>query len=251
MQAVDGNPYLSVVIPAYNEEARITDTLLRIVEHLDSQSYSFEIIVVDDGSADNTLCAVQKFAKTHPSIKAIHYKPNRGKGYAVRVGVLAASGEYILFSDADLATPIEELDAFWKYISAGADVVIASRPLKESRLVQRQPFYREWAGRGFNYVVRAFAVRGIHDTQCGFKLFRRDVAKRVFSLCTLEGFSFDIEVLHLVQRLGYSIVEAPVNWYHREGSKVKLLRDGMRMVTDIVRLRWRHRQLNRCLCDED
>lgn len=251
MQAVKNSPYLSVVIPAYNEEARITDTLLHVVEYLDAQPYTFEVLVVDDGSTDNTLSAVQKFAETRPSVRVIHYKPNRGKGYAVRVGVLAAEGEYILFADADLATPIEELGAFWEHISAGVDVVIASRPLKESRLVQRQPFYREWAGRAFNHVVRIFAVRGIHDTQCGFKLFRRDVAREVFSRCTLEGFSFDIEVLHLAQRLGYLIVEAPVHWYHREGSKVKLLHDGLKMLVDIIRLRWRHRRLNRCSCNED
>lgn len=231
------------MIPAYNEEERILDTLLRINEYLDARGYDSEIIVVDDGSTDSTKQIVEKFAETNTRVRLLHHKPNRGKGYAVRSGVLAATGDYVLISDADLATPIEELDGFWSHISDGADIVIASRPLKESKLVQRQPLYRELAGRAFNHVVQLIAVRGIHDTQCGFKLFGRHYAHEIFSRCTLDGFSFDIEALYLAQRLGCRIAEVPVHWYHRPGSKVKLLKDGMHMMADLVRIRLRHRDL--------
>jgi dolichyl-phosphate beta-glucosyltransferase len=163
---------------------------------------------------------------------------------------MEAAGDHILICDADLSTPIEELDGFWRYIKVGYDIVIASRPLRESHLVKHQPFHREFAGRTFNFLVRAIAVRGIHDTQCGFKLFCRDAAEAIFPRCSLDGFSFDIEVLHIAQRLGYTIKEAPVHWYHRPGSKVSLLRDGPRMLTDLIKLRLRRHDLRKQTCDE-
>lgn len=251
MHTLDRAPHLTIVIPAYNEENRIIETLLRIDEYLDAQAYSSEVVVVDDGSTDSTFDLVEKFADSHKRFKVLHHEPNRGKGYAVRSGVLTAAGEYVLISDADLATPIEELEHLWNHISDGADIAIASRPLRESKLVERQPFYREFAGRAFNWVVRLLAVRGIHDTQCGFKLFNRDCAQAIFARCTLDGFSFDIEVLHLAQRLGYRIAEVPVHWYHRPGSKVRLLRDGLRMMADLVRIRLRHRGVCTNIPDEN
>jgi len=235
-------PRLSVVIPAYNEQDRIERTLTRVVEYLDGRGEPYEILVVSDGSTDATEGIVQRFAQTHPQVKLFAYQPNRGKGYAVRYGILRAQGERILFSDADLATPIEELEKLEPYLERGYPVAIGSRPLRESQLVVRQPFYREMAGRAFNKVVQVLAVRGIHDTQCGFKLFTRDAAHAIFSRCRLNGFSFDFEALFYAQRLGYEIAEVPIRWMHQEGSKVRLLRDGLRMLRDLVWLRlsaWR------------
>jgi dolichyl-phosphate beta-glucosyltransferase len=235
-------PRLSVVIPAYNEQDRIEHTLARTVEYLDGRGDSYEILVVSDGSTDATETLVQRFAETHPQVKLLGYQPNRGKGYAVRYGILRAQGERILFSDADLATPIEELEKLEPYLEQGYPVVIGSRPLRESQLVVRQPLYRELAGRAFNKVVQLLAVRGIHDTQCGFKLFTREVAHDIFSRCRLNGFSFDFEALFYAQRLGYPIAEVPIRWRHQAGSKVRLLRDGLRMLRDLLWLRcnaWR------------
>ena len=235
-------PRLSVVIPAYNEETRIERTLQRVVEYLNGRGETYEILVVSDGSTDATESIVQRFAQAHPQVQLLAYQPNRGKGYAVRYGILRARGERVLFSDADLATPIEELEKLEPYLDKGYPIAIGSRPLRESQLVVRQPFYREMAGRAFNKVVQLLAVRGIHDTQCGFKLFTRAAAQDIFSRCRLNGFSFDFEALFYAQRLGYPIAEVPIRWMHQEGSKVRLLRDGLRMLRDLVWLRlnaWR------------
>jgi dolichyl-phosphate beta-glucosyltransferase len=238
-------PYLSVAIPAYNEEHRIAESLAKLVEYLRDKDYTYEVLVTDDGSKDRTLDICRAFAAEHPWLRIIHYDANQGKGYAVRTGMMDARGEYVLLCDADLATPLEELDGFWRYVKDGCDVVIASRAVRESHLVERQPIHRELAGRMFNLGVRVLAVRGIHDTQCGFKLFRREAAQAVFQLCTLNGFSFDIEVLHIAQKLGYRIQEVGVHWYHRPGSKVRMLRDGMKMLRDLLKIRLRHRNLRR------
>lgn len=238
----NNTPRLSVVIPAYNEADRIERTLQRVVEYLDARGEPYEVLVVSDGSTDETETLVQRFAQAHPQVQLLAYQPNRGKGYAVRYGVLRARGDWILFSDADLATPIEELEKLERYLMQGYPIAIGSRPLRESQLVVRQPFYREMAGRAFNKVVQLLAVRGIHDTQCGFKLFTRDAAHAIFSQCRLNGFSFDFEALHYAQRLGYPIAEVPIRWMHQEGSKVRLLRDGLRMLRDLFWLRlhaWR------------
>lgn len=235
-------PRLSVVIPAYNEASRIERTLQRVVEYLDARGEPYEILVVSDGSSDDTEPIVQRFAENTPQVHLLGYQPNRGKGYAVRYGILRARGERILFSDADLATPIEELEKLEPYLQQGYAVALGSRPLRESQLVVRQPLYREMAGRAFNKVVQLLAVRGIHDTQCGFKLFTREAAQTIFSRCRLDGFSFDFEALFYAQQLGYSIVEVPIRWMHQEGSKVRFLRDGLRMLRDLVWLRltaWR------------
>ena len=238
-------PYLSIVIPAYNEAKRIAASLDKIADYLSAQKYTYEALVVDDGSTDGTAEVCRAIASSHPWLEVLRYPVNRGKGHAVRAGVLAVGGEHVLICDADLATPIEELDGFWRFFEEGADIVIASRPLRESHLVKRQPLYREFAGRVFNLLVRAVAVRGIHDTQCGFKLFRGEAARAIFPLCSLNDFGFDIEVLHVAQRIGFRIREAPVHWHHRPGSKVRLLRDGLRMLLDLFRIRLRHRDLPR------
>lgn len=244
-------PRLSIVVPAYNEEQRLQGSLLQIAEYVGRQSYTSEVIVSDDGSTDATSQLAEALAAQHPWLRIIREPSNRGKGAAVRNGVLQARGEFVLMCDADLATPIEELDNFWACIELGADVVIASRPLKASHLVRRQPLYREMAGRMFNLAVQLFAVWGIRDTQCGFKLFRGETARRLFSMSVRDGWDFDIEILYLARRLGYRIVEVPVHWYHRDGSKVRMLRDGMCMLAGIAAIRWHHLRIKGTARDAD
>lgn len=230
------SPHLGVVIPAYNEAARIGPSLARIGEYLATREGGWTVSVVDDGSTDETADIVRKFAATTPGIRLLSYAPNHGKGYAVRKGMLETQADFLLLSDADLASPIEEVDKLFAAI-ADAEVAIGSRPLKESRLEIRQPWHREMLGRAFNLAVQLLAVPGIQDTQCGFKLFRKEVAQDVFSRCKLEGFGFDFEALMICRDLGYRIREVPVRWSHQDGSKVVLSRDGPRMLADLVRLR--------------
>lgn len=230
-------PRLAVIIPAYNEEQRILPTLERVREYLSSQPYTWSVTLISDGSKDGTVELAQGFAKENPGFGVISYSPNRGKGYAVRKGMLDVEGEVILFSDADLAAPIEEVEKLMAHMEQGADVAIGSRPLKESNLEIHQPWYREMMGRSFNLAVQLLAIRGIKDTQCGFKTFTRKAARDVFSRCKLDGFSFDFEALMIARDLGYRIDEVPIRWRHQEGSKVVLMRDGPRMLRDLVKLR--------------
>jgi dolichyl-phosphate beta-glucosyltransferase len=232
-------PRLAVVIPAYNEEPRLLRTLTRCAEYFDSQPYSYRVTIVSDGSTDGTNRIANEFAARHEHFRLLAYEPNRGKGYAVRKGMTQVEGDLQLFADADLATPIEEVEKVWAALDEGADIAIGSRPLRESQLVVRQPFYREWLGRAFNRFVQLLGVPGIHDTQCGFKLFKRDAAHDVFERCTYNGFSFDIEALYIARLRGYRIAEVPIVWAHQPGSKVSLLRDGVRMTWDLVKLRMR------------
>lgn len=230
-------PDLAVVIPAYNEEHRILRTLERVREYLSAQTYTWSVTVVSDGSTDQTNAIVREFAGANPQFHLYDYSPNRGKGYAVRTGMLAADARLVLFSDADLAAPIEEIEKLLPLIEQGYDIAIGSRPLRESNLEVRQPLYREYLGRTFNGLVQLLAIRGIKDTQCGFKLFRQPVSQDVFSRCKLERFSFDFEALLIARDLGYRIAEVPITWRHQEGSKVSLMRDGSRMILDLVKLR--------------
>jgi dolichyl-phosphate beta-glucosyltransferase len=241
---------LSVVIPAYNEAARLPRTLRATFAYLEARGLPYEVITVDDGSRDDTTTAAEGVAREHDLkfgvFRALRYEVNRGKGHAVRYGVLRAEGSRVLFMDADLATPIEELTKLEAALDGGAQVAIGSRPLKESRLVKRQPLLRELCGRAFNLVVQALSVPGIRDTQCGFKLFERDAAREIFSRCTLDGFSFDVESLFLARKLGYRIAEVPVRWEHQEGAVAfatggAYLRHGLRMVRDLLRIRHAHR----------
>jgi dolichyl-phosphate beta-glucosyltransferase len=236
-------PALSLVVPAYNEERRLPETLPLMWEFLERRFRAFELIVVDDGSTDGTAGVVEAFGRGRPQVHLVTYRPNRGKGHALRVGVLGAQGALVLFSDADLATPLEELDHLLARLSGGSDIAIASRAARGARRVVPQPWYRELAGRCLNLMVQAVAVPGIKDTQCGFKLFRRPVALDLFSRFHEDGFSFDIELLHLAHRLGYSVAEVPVRWMHREGSKVRLSREAPRMFVALLRIRRRHLDL--------
>jgi dolichyl-phosphate beta-glucosyltransferase len=230
-------PRLAVVIPAYNEESRILPTLERVRDYLSAQPYSWSVTLVSDGSTDRTVELAEGFSAENLGFHVIANRPNRGKGHAVRTGMLQTEGELILFSDADLAAPIEEVEKLLEHMDAGADIAIGSRPLKESKLEIHQPFYREMLGRAFNLAVQTLAVRGIHDTQCGFKIFTKAAARDVFSRCKLDGFSFDFEALMIARDLGYRIAEVPIRWRHQEGSKVVLMRDGPRMLRDLVKLR--------------
>ncbi len=217
---------LSIVIPAYNEEERIVKTLKRIVEYADRHIRDYEIIVVDDGSEDNTALVVKK-----QKIKLISYKKNRGKGYAVKQGVLKSKGDYILITDSDLATPIEEYNKLKQFIKE-YEIVVGSRTLRV-----KQTWLRIFLGVVFSFIVRLLFHLGIRDTQCGFKLFRKEPAKRIFSMLKTNGFAFDVEALLLAKRIGYKIKEVPVKWTNKKGSKVRL-GHSLKMFMELLRLKF-------------
>ena len=230
---------VSLVIPAFNEAARIQDSLCNIAEYLKNKAFASEILVVDDGSTDETAALVQHL--DFPSLRLIRNDRNRGKGYSVRNGVLSASGDFVLFSDADLSTPIEELDRLLAAaLNEKADVVVGSRGLDRRFIQKHQSAVRETGGRLFNVMVRVLLGLDIHDTQCGFKLFRRASVQPAFQKQTIDGFGFDPELLFLMSRQGLKILELPVRWRHVEGSKIRFLRDGVRMLTDLLRIRWNY-----------
>jgi len=228
---------LSVVVPAFNEERRIGPTLERIAAYLARQPYAAEIIVVDDGSTDLTVPRAEASLREGPPFRILSRAVNRGKGAAVRDGVMAAAGGFILFTDADLSTPIEELEKFWPEIEAGADAVIGSRALPGSDVQVHQAAVRETMGKTFNLLVRFLVMRGYPDTQCGFKLFRTAAAKDVFSRLRTEGFSFDVEVLWLCRKLGYRVRQVPVCWRNSPESRVRLVRGSLAMLRDLWRIR--------------
>lgn len=226
---------LSVVIPAYNEETRLPRTLREIHGYLAERGYDAEILVVDDGSRDGTAARARELAL--PSVRIIGYGRNRGKGFAVRAGVLAASKEAVLFCDADHSTPIGDIEAFWRPYDRGCDVVIASRHLARSQIRVRQPLYRRVMGKGFRFIVSLFGPRGIRDTQCGFKLFRAEAARRIFSGLRTRGFAFDVEALLRARAAGCRVAEVPVRWINEPDSRVRAVRDSWRMLIEILRMR--------------
>lgn len=227
-------PSLSIVIPAYNEEKRLVATLQHISEYLARQAPVFaEILVVDDGSRDRTA----EVAGAFPNVRVLRNPGNRGKGYSVRHGMLEARGEWVLFTDADLSTPFEELEKLWAAAHEGAEVAIGSRALDRTLIGVHQPYLRETMGRIFNLFMRLVTGLPFHDTQCGFKLFRSCAARKIFARQSLDGFGFDVEVLFIARRLGYSIAEVPVRWNDVAGTKVSLVR-GMKAFLDPLRIRW-------------
>jgi len=228
---------LSVVIPAYNEEKRLPRTLRAIDQYLAAEGYDAEILVVDDGSTDRTRDRVAELRTSIRSLRLLSYGKNRGKGYAVKIGILAAAQPAVLFSDADLSTPIEEVARLWARYEEGFDVVIASRHWPESGLIVDQPFHRKLVGRAFNTVISMLAVRGFRDTQCGFKLFRAEAARRIFGALRTERFAFDVEVLLRARRLGLKVAEVPVRWVNSPDSRVHLVRDSARMLLEVLRMR--------------
>ena len=232
-------PELSIVIPAYNEAARLEGPVRDVVAWVRARGRAAEVIVVDDGSLDGTSDLVRRLSAELPEVRLIRLAANRGKGYAVRSGVVNASGGLILFADADGATPIGELERLEAAVATGADVAIGSRAVPQTGVAVRARAYRRLMGRMFHQLVRLLAVSGIRDTQCGFKLFRGSVAHDLFSRMRMNGFSFDVEVLLMAQRQGYRIAEVPVNWTHQPGSRVNLVLDSLRMARDLFIIRAR------------
>jgi dolichyl-phosphate beta-glucosyltransferase len=228
---------LSIVIPVYNEESRLPGTLERIAAFLGRGRYDAEVLVVDDGSRDRTSERVGALAANLPFLRILRYPKNHGKGFAVRSGVLAASRDAVLFTDADLSTPIEEIERFWEPFDRGADLIIGSRCRAQSRIVVRQPLHRRITGRAWNVVVSLLGVRGIPDTQCGFKLFRAATTRRLFEGLKTPGFAFDVELLIGARARGLRIAEVPVTWIDSPESHVRPVVDSSRMLVELLRMR--------------
>lgn len=229
---------ISIIIPAYNEELRIKSTLDKILYYTNANnSYNYEIIVVDDGSKDKTIDLVGQYK----NVVLVRQSINQGKGAAVRRGMLEAKGDLLLFSDADLSTPIEELSKLIEKIDAGNHIAIGSRALNNDLIREHQPFYREIMGKTFNKIVQFLVIKGIFDTQCGFKLFTKDVGKKVFGLSKIDGFSFDVEVLFLASKFNYKIAEVPVLWFNDDRSKVNPITDSIKMLKEIFKIKSLHK----------
>jgi len=236
------DPAVSIVVPVFNEEKNIAETLRRITAFFSLKNFAWEVLVSDDGSTDGTAGAVRKFASENPrySIRLVSSSPNHGKGFTVRQGVLAASGRYILFTDADLSAPIKETDKLIKALEGGADVSIGSRGVRAKDCDVQQSFKRRFSGRVFNRLVRMFVLPDVRDSQCGFKCFTRESARMLFSAQKLDGFCFDVEVLFLAKRAGLNVAEVPIMWSEGKESKIRLLRDSVRMFKDLLRIKKLH-----------
>lgn len=232
-------PLLSIIIPAYNEEHRLPVALEKVLNFLQSQTYRSEILVVENGSRDRTAEIAQEYAEHYPNLHLIR-EPIPGKGLAVRRGMLVAKGEYRFICDADLSMPIEEVNRFLPPQLHEFDIAIGSREVPGA-VRYNEPVYRHIIGRGFNLLVRILTVPGIQDTQCGFKCFRAEVVDDLFQTQVLNGWTFDVEVLFIAYKRGYSVVEVPIPWYYNPGSRVRLLQDTMTMFSDLFRIRrnWR------------
>ena len=229
--------YLSVVIPAYNEARRLPATLTTLHDYLSGRPYTWEVIVADDGSEDETPAIVHEFARTHPGFH-VHTFPHRGKGAAVQQGMLAAAGEYRFLCDADLSMPIEHLSRLLPPDAPAADIVIGSREALGARRIG-EPRRRHLMGRVFNVFTRLLATPGIADTQCGFKVFNAGAATALFPRQTLDGFAFDAEILFLARQRGFTTAEVGIDWHYRAESKVRPFRDGWRTLRDLLLIRWR------------
>jgi dolichyl-phosphate beta-glucosyltransferase len=227
----------SVVIPAYNESARIGATLERVLRYLTDQDWTAEVIVVNDGSKDNTAEIVRRYAATDRRLRLLENPGNRGKGYSVRTGMLRAVGDLLLFSDADLSSPIEEAAKLFEAIRAGADIAIGSRWLRSDLQKRRQSWPRQLLGRAFNLVPRLVLGLNYKDTQCGFKAFTRGAAQLVFPEQRIEGWGFDPELLFLARNNGLKVAEVPVTWAHSEGTRIRPLRDGSAMLAEMFKIR--------------
>ena len=231
-------PSVTIVIPAFNESVCLGRTLDRILDFIYREAWPAEIIVVDDGSTDETAELVQTYAQRNPSVRLLSNPGNRGKGYSVRNGILHANGEFILFTDADLSSPIEEAPKLFRALEDGSDIAIGSRWVRPELQTQRQSMARQILGRLFNGFLRLFLGLKFNDTQCGFKALRQPAAKAVFPLQKIEGWGFDPEILFLAQKMGFSIAEVPVVWAHDDRTRIHPLADGAKMIADMMRIRW-------------
>jgi dolichyl-phosphate beta-glucosyltransferase len=227
------DPFLTIIVPAYNEEQRLPDSLAKITAFLETQPYASEVIVVENGSTDDTLGVAQRYAERSSFVRVL--RSAKGKGAAVRKGMLEGKGEHLFICDADLAMPIDQVPKFIPPALPDYDVAIASREAPGARRFN-EPWYRHLMGRVFNLLVRLLAVPGTQDTQCGFKCFRREVARDLFAVQTIDGWAFDVEILHAATRRGYRLVEVPVNWYYGKGSRVSPIRDSINMLIEVLRI---------------
>jgi dolichyl-phosphate beta-glucosyltransferase len=228
-------PLLSIVIPAHNEENRLPRSLEQVFAFLKRQAYEAEVLVVENGSSDRTFELAQGFAKEHKNLRVLR-EAGRGKGLAVRRGMLEARGQYRFMCDADLSMPIEEVNKFLPPARSDFDIAIGSREAPDA-VRYDEPFYRHFGGRLINLAIRLLILPGLHDTQCGFKCFRAEAAERLFNRQTLNGWSFDIELLFIACRISYRVVEIPIDWYYRSESKVSTVRDALRLLGDIFLIR--------------
>jgi dolichyl-phosphate beta-glucosyltransferase len=233
-----GQPECSIIVPAYNESTRLGATLEHILDHVRRENWNAEVVVVDDGSRDDTLAIANRFAAGHPQVRVIQNPGNQGKGYAVRNGMMQARGKVLLFTDADLSSPISESSKLFAALQAGAEVAIGSRWLDSSLQFQRQSLKRQALSRMFNLYLRIVLLFPYRDTQCGFKAFTRRAADKIFPLQRVNRWGFDPEILFLAHRQALRVVEVPVAWGHDERSKIHPIQDGMRMGWDALRVRW-------------
>ena len=231
------SPQLSIVIPAYNESARIEGTLERVMACVAMQGWDAEVLVVDDGSKDATAEIVERWMERYSRLHLIKNDGNRGKGHSVRNGLLQAGGDVVMFTDADLSAPMQEANLLMAAIADGADVAIGSRWMDKTRQTMHQPLYRRFFGRCFNFVTRMVMGLPFKDTQCGFKAFRRPAAQIIFRLQRIERWGFDPEILFIARKLGYDIREVPVTWGHDERSRMSYLKDGMKMLEEMAAIR--------------
>jgi glycosyltransferase involved in cell wall biosynthesis len=231
-------PTYSIVIPAYNESARLGATLDKVLAYIHGQKWDAEVIVVNDGSRDNTAEIVRTLAAKDPALRLVENPGNRGKGYSVRNGMLNSRGQIVLFSDADLSSPIEEAPKLLQALEDGADIAIGSRWLRAETQTQRQPLHRQLFGRIFNLILRLTLGLQFKDTQCGFKAFKQPAVQAIFPLQKIERWGFDPEILFLARKLGFKTKEISVAWGHSGGTRINPLVDGSRMVMEMLRIRW-------------
>ena len=230
-------PYLSIIVPAYNEAKRIPITLIDMDKHLSKEAYSYEILVVNDGSKDNTADVVRGMEKMIKNLKLVDNVENKGKGGVVRQGMLMAKGQYRLFTDADNATSVDQFNNMVPFFKEGYDIVICSRPMKGSKLDSAEPWYRQLPGKGGNLIIQALVLPGLWDTQCGFKAFTAEAAEKIFQVSRIPGWGFDVEILALAKHMGYRIREIPVHWVNDPDSHVKAFAY-LKVLWETLTIRW-------------